>query len=59
MKNPVVFVAEGDNAVRKTIITNESDDKYIEVSSGIKEGEQVIVSGQINLNDGDRIKITR
>jgi membrane fusion protein (multidrug efflux system) len=59
MKNPVVFVAEGDHAVRKTIITNESDDKYIEVSSGIKEGEQVIVSGQINLNDGDRIKITR
>jgi len=59
MTNPVVFIVDGDHATRKSIITNESDDKYVEVVKGLSEGEQVIVSGQINLNDGDRIKITR
>jgi multidrug efflux pump subunit AcrA (membrane-fusion protein) len=55
-KNPSVFVAQGDKAVRKEIVTNESDDKYIEVVSGLKQEDRVIVSGQLNLHDGDRIK---
>jgi RND family efflux transporter MFP subunit len=59
MKNPSVFVAEGNQAVKKTIVVNESDDQNVEVISGLKEGEQVVISGQLNLNDGDRIKIVK
>lgn len=56
MKSPSVFIVEGDKAVKKDIVINESDDKHIEVVSGLKPGEQVIISGQLNLHDGDRIK---
>ncbi len=57
MKNPTVFVVEGDKAVKKEIITNESDEKFVEVVSGLKKDDKVVVSGQLNLNDGDRVKI--
>ncbi|MEN6455436.1 MAG: efflux RND transporter periplasmic adaptor subunit [Prolixibacteraceae bacterium] len=59
MKNPSVFVAEGNQAVKKAIVVNESDDQNVEVISGLKQGEQVVISGQLNLNDGDRIKIVK
>ncbi len=59
MKNPSVFVAEGNQAVKKEIVVNESDDQNVEVISGLKEGEQVVISGQLNLNQGDRIKIVK
>lgn len=57
MKNPSVFVIEGDKAVKKEIIINESDDKFVEVVNGLKKEDRVVVSGQLNLNDGDRVKI--
>ncbi|MBW8334798.1 MAG: efflux RND transporter periplasmic adaptor subunit [Prolixibacteraceae bacterium] len=57
MKNPSVFVIEGDIAVKKDIIINESDEKFVEVVSGLKKEDRVVVSGQLNLNDGDRVKI--
>ena len=57
MKSPTVFVAENGKAVRKSIIINESDEKNVEVISGLKEGDKVIISGQLNLNDGDDINI--
>lgn len=59
MKSPSVFVAEGDQAVKKELVVSESDDKHVEVISGLKEGELVIISGQLNLNPGDRIKIVK
>jgi RND family efflux transporter MFP subunit len=59
MKNPSVFIPEGNLAVKKAIVVNESDDRHIEVLSGLKVGEQVIISGQLNLNHGDRIKIVQ
>lgn len=57
MKNPSVFVIDGDHAVKKEIITNESDDRFIEVVSGLKKEDRVVISGQLNLHDGDRVKI--
>ncbi len=59
MKNPSVFIAEGEHAVKKEIVVNEQDDQHVEVIGGLKEGDQVIISGQLNLNDGNRIKIVR
>jgi len=52
-----VYVAENNKAVRKKIIVGNGNDKVIKVVSGLKEGENVIVNGQINLSDNKAIKI--
>ncbi len=56
-QNPSVYVVEGEKAIKREIITSESDDKYIEVINGLNEREKVVVSGQLNLHDGDRVKV--
>ena len=56
-QNPSVFVIEGGRAIKRTIVTSESDDKYIEVISGLKKGEQVVTSGQLNLHNGNKVSI--
>lgn len=52
-----VFVAEGDKAVLREVQVGESDGKNIAVTSGLKEGEQVIISGQNVLSDGTKILV--
>jgi RND family efflux transporter MFP subunit len=52
-----VYVAENDKAIRKKIIVGNGNDKYIKVLSGLIEGENVIVNGQINLSENKAIKI--
>jgi len=51
------FVAEGNTAKRRDIkIGKEFDDK-IEVIEGLKEGDNLIVNGQVRLKDGSIIKV--
>jgi RND family efflux transporter MFP subunit len=57
MEKPQVFVVENSKAVLKNIITGISNDKYIEVISGLSEGEKVIYSGQLNLSGNEQVKI--
>ena len=53
-----VFVAgQGEAHMRKVVIGHESD-THMEISEGLKKGEQVIVRGAHQVNDGDRISIT-
>jgi membrane fusion protein, multidrug efflux system len=52
-----VYVAENGKAVLRNIIASSGSDKYIQVISGLKDGENVITAGQINLSDGKAIKI--
>jgi RND family efflux transporter MFP subunit len=52
-----VYVAENNKAILKKIIVGKGNDKYIKVISGLKEGEEVIVNGQINLSENKAIKI--
>jgi len=54
-----VYVAENNKAIRKKIVVGSGNDKYIKVISGLKEGEEVIVNGQINLSDNKAIKIVK
>jgi RND family efflux transporter MFP subunit len=54
-----VYVAQNGKAVLKNIIVNNGDNSYLEVVSGLNEGEQVITTGQINLSDGKTIKILK
>jgi len=54
-----VYVAEGEKAVKKVITTGISDEINIEVTSGLKEGENVITEGKDFLSDDNtNIKIT-
>lgn len=57
MEKPLVFVAQNSKAVKRELIIGQSNDKQIEVLQGLNDGEQVIVSGQLNLKDGDDIKV--
>lgn len=59
MESPVVFVAQNGKAIKRTLIIGQSNDKQVEVLSGLSANEQVIVSGQLNLKDGDDINIVK
>ncbi len=41
-----VYVAEGDTAKKVTVTTGISNDELTEITSGINEGDSVIVSGK-------------
>jgi len=55
MENPVVYIAENGKAIKRSLILGQSDDKNIEVLSGLSVNEHIITSGQMNLRDGDNI----
>lgn len=59
MENPVIYVVENGRAVKRSIIIGQSNDKQVEVLNGINTGEQVIVSGQLNLKDGDEVNVVK
>jgi len=52
-----VFVAENGKAVLRKIIVGSGTDFDLEVLSGLKKGEKVVSTGQINLSDGKSIRI--
>ena len=47
-----LFVAEGGKAHRRAIEVGAADASHVEVKSGLKAGELVIVHGQAGLPDG-------
>jgi len=50
-----VFVANGDKAERRVVVIGLTDEMDVEIVSGVKEGEMVIVDGQAGLPDGATI----
>lgn len=60
VSNNQVFVADANNKVQlRTVISGRIAGEQVEVVSGLQEGEQVVVSGQINLADGSTIAIIK
>lgn len=57
MEKPVVYTAENGSAVRHDIITGKSNNDFVEVLSGLSGNELLIVSGQLNIKNGDNIRI--
>ena len=53
-----VFVVAGNKAQRRAVTLGLSDAGHVEVRSGIKAGDMVIVSGQNGLPDGATVTIT-
>jgi len=52
-----VYIAKENRVMRRQLIAGRGNDKYIEVVSGLAEGEWVVTNGQINLVDGKEIRI--
>jgi RND family efflux transporter MFP subunit len=52
-----VYVADNGKAVLKKIEVGTGNDQYLQVLSGLRKGEKIVVTGQINLTNGKEIKI--
>ncbi len=59
MKNPYVYIVENEKAVARKITVGKESGSDIEVIDGLKEGEQVIVNGQINITNGTAVQIVK
>lgn len=55
-KNPQVYVVRNKVAHLTTFNAGTSDGEYIEVISGIKKGDEIVVKGQVNLQDKTNVK---
>ncbi|WP_313346547.1 efflux RND transporter periplasmic adaptor subunit [Sedimentibacter sp.] len=54
-----VFVVNGDVAAEKEVTTGLDTGTYIEIKSGLTEGDIVVVKGQDYITDGSKIKVVR
>lgn len=54
-----VFVVEGDRAKERPVKTESKYGEMMEITEGIKEGEQVVVVGQQNLSEGVKVNVAR
>lgn len=59
LQNASVYVVENELAILKRIETGVSVDRNVEVLSGLKAGESVIISGIINLKDQAKVKVLK
>lgn len=56
-RSAVVFVVEGEKAVRRTVETGAGAGDDVEVTKGLSAGEKVVTRGAFNLSDGDRVAV--
>ena len=59
VRNPQVFVVEGDKAYLRNILIGAESGKKVEILQGVKVGEQVVTNGQINLKDGVKVTVVK
>jgi len=52
-----VFVVENNKAVTRKVVTGRTIGDKVEVIEGLNEGEQIVVSGQVNLTEGSAVNI--
>jgi membrane fusion protein, multidrug efflux system len=57
IKEPRVYVVEGNKAVLRNIRIGSADDNQVEVLEGLKEGDLIVTSGQINLDNNSSVSI--
>jgi RND family efflux transporter MFP subunit len=56
LDKPYVFLVSGDKAVKTPVTTGDLFNNQLEITSGIKPGDQVVVKGADMLFDGNTIK---
>lgn len=52
-----VWLVQQDQARRRTVKTGGLDRDWVEVTSGLAAGDQVIIRGGFNVQEGDRLKV--
>jgi len=57
LKSSYVFVAKNGIAEKREVTLGIGNEEEIEVKSGVAEGEEVIISGNIGLQAGDKVKL--
>ena len=57
VRDASVFVVLADKAVLRPVQLGRIFGGYAEILGGLKEGDQVVISGQINLQDGTKITV--
>jgi RND family efflux transporter MFP subunit len=55
--NWYVMVTEGNKAVRRNVTIGLKNTDLVEITSGLKEGELVIVEGNFGLADGSQVEV--
>lgn len=58
-KNPQVFVARNGKAVLTSFNAGTSDGSFIEIVNGISNTDQIVIKGQVNLENNSNVKTTR
>ncbi len=53
----LVMVTDGKKAMARPVVTGATDGTMIEIVSGLKAGEKIIVVGQDEVKDGDPIEV--
>ena len=53
----VWIVDEKYRAYRRKVITGAKSENGVEIVAGLKEGDKVVISGQLRLQDGTKVKI--
>ena len=51
-----IFVVEGTTARRRAVTTGTVQGDHVEVASGLKAGERVVIRGGFTLKDGDAVR---
>lgn len=59
IKDPKVFVVQGGKAKLTKIEIGAVDDDKIEIVSGLTEGIKVVKTGQLNIDNGSKVKIIK
>jgi len=59
IKDAEVYLVKGDSVVTRKITVAPLNEKEVSVASGLQEGDVVVISGQINLTNGSKIKIIK
>jgi multidrug efflux pump subunit AcrA (membrane-fusion protein) len=54
-----VFVVEGDKAKQREVKIGNKLDEMVEITEGLRTGEQLIVVGQNNLAEGVKVNVAR
>lgn len=54
-----VYVVDGSKAVLRKVEAGETFDNMVEIFAGLREGETVVLTGQINLTNGATVKVIK
>ena len=53
-----VFVLNGDRTEKRAVVTGMTQGDQVEVLEGLQADEVIVISGNISLQEGDRVSVT-